>query len=197
MSKFEALDQLVDEGNGFLQTATVLENNISKQTLAKYVETRSMKRAAHGVYMLENAWPDDYYLLYLRNRRVVFSYESALYLHNLIDREPSVTTVSVPKCYNSTHIAKQGVRVIHTKPEWYEIGITRVKTVFGNEVPVYDRERTICDIIRRKDEMDIQIFQYAIKEYLASGGKNIHRLMDYAKKFQIESVVRTYTEILL
>lgn len=197
MSKFEALDQLVDEGNGFLQTATVLENNISKQTLAKYVETRSMKRAAHGVYMLENAWPDEYYLLYLRNRRVVFSYESALYLHNLIDREPSVTTVSVPKCYNSTHIAKQGVRIIHTKTEWYEIGITCVKTVFGNEVPVYDRERTICDIIRNKKDIEIQTFQTALKEYMSSKGKKLGTLISYAHELGIEDNVRTYTEVLL
>ena len=197
MSKFDLLDRLVEEGNGFLQTSVVLENNISKQTLAKYVAARGMERAAHGVYMSRDAWPDDYYILYLRSNRIVFSYESALYLHSLMDREPAFTTVTVPKNYNSTHISKQGVRVIHAKPEWYQIGITRVNTGFGNEVPVYDRERTICDIIRFKKDIEIQTFQTAMKEYMNSQGKNLGNLINYAREFGIEEEVRTYTEVML
>ena len=197
MSKFDLLDRLVEEGNGFLQTSVVLENNISKQTLAKYVAARGMERAAHGVYMSRDAWPDDYYILYLRSNRIVFSYESALYLHSLMDREPAFTTVTVPKNYNSTHISKQGVRVIHAKPEWYQIGITRVNTRFENEVPVYDRERTICDIIRFKKDIEIQTFQTAMKEYMNSQGKNLGNLINYAREFGIEEEVRTYTEVML
>ena len=197
MSKFDLLDRLVEEGNGFLQTSVVLEYNISKQTLAKYVAAREMERAAHGVYMSRDAWPDDYYILYLRSNRIVFSYESALYLHSLMDREPAFTTVTVPKNYNSTHISKQGVRVIHAKPEWYQIGITRVNTGFGNEVPVYDRERTICDIIRFKKDIEIQTFQTAMKEYMNSQGKKLGNLINYAREFGIEEEVRIYTEVML
>ena len=45
--------------------------------------------------------------------------------------------------------------------------------------------------------MDVQIFQYAMKEYMAGSQKNLNHLMAYAKKFQIESVMRTYTEVML
>ena len=83
MSKQDILDKLVEDGNGYLQTATVLESGVSKQTLAKYVQSHGMKRIAQGVYAAEDAWPDGYYLLSLRNRRIVFSHESALYLHDL------------------------------------------------------------------------------------------------------------------
>ena len=197
MGKYEVLDQLIEAGNGYLQTSTVQENNISRQTLAKYVKARGLERAAQGVYMSENAWPDDYYILYIRNRRIVFSFESALYLHDLMDREPFVTTVTVPKNYNSLHIQKQGVRVIHTKPEWYGMGITYVKTGFGNSVPVYDRERTLCDIIRNKKNIEIQTFQTAMKEYMSSKGKNLGNLITYARELGIENELRTYTEVML
>ena len=197
MSKFDVLDQLVEEGNGYLLTAVVLDHGVSKKTLANYVEARGLERAAHGVYMAEDAWKDDYYLLYARNRKVVFSHESALYLYTLMDKEPSVITVTVPKSYNSAHIAKQGIRVIHTKPEWYDLGITHVKTAFGNEVPVYDRERTLCDIIRAKKEIEIQTFQTAVREYMRSSGKDLGNLMRYAKALGVEVEVRTYTEVML
>ena len=188
---------LVEEGNGYLQTSDVIARGISKTTLAKYVQMRGLERVAHGVYASDNAWPDDYYLLHLRNSKVVFSHESALYLHNLMDREPYITTVTVPKNYNGAHIIKQGVHVIHIKPEWYEIGITKIKTGFGNEVPTYDRERSICDIIRARKETEIQTYQTALREYMKSRDKNLGNLISYAREFGIENEVRTYTEVML
>lgn len=197
MGKYELLDALIAEGNGYLQTGDVIENGISKTTLAKYVRERGLEKVAHGVYASDDAWPDDYYLLHLRNSKAVFSHESALFLHNLMDREPYITTVTVPKNYNGVHIIKQGIRVIHIKPEWYNIGITTVMTRFGNKVLVYDRERSICDIIRAKKETEIQTYQTALKEYMNSKGKNLGNLISYAKKFGIENEVRTYTEVML
>ena len=197
LGKFNVLDQLVKEGNGYLLTGVALDHGVSKKTLANYVEARGLERAAHGVYMAEDAWKDDYYLLFARNHKVVFSRESALYLYTLMDREPSITTVTVPKNYNSTHIVKQGVRVIHTKPEWYDMGVTHVKTSFGNEVPVYDRERTLCDIVKAKRDVEIQTFQTAIREYMSSSGKNLGNLMYYARTLGVEDEVRTYTEVML
>ena len=196
MGKQEILDHLVEEGNGYLQTAVVLENNISKRTLARYVEKRGLERVAHGVYISEDAWPDDYYILYLRSNKIIFSHESALYLQGLMDREPPKTTVSVPKGYNSTHI-DSNIRVIHIKPEWYSTGITTVQTTFGNAVPVYDKERTICDMVRYKKDIEIQTFQTAMKEYMGGTGKKLVNLIRYAKMLGIEDDVRTYTEVML
>ena len=48
MGKFDILDQLVEEGNGYLRTAVALDHGVSKKTLAKYVEARGLERAAHG-----------------------------------------------------------------------------------------------------------------------------------------------------
>jgi len=197
LGKYEVLDRLVMKGHGYLQSSIVLENDVSKQTLAKYVKSRGLERAARGVYITEDVWPDDYYLLFLRNGRIVFSFESALYLHGLMDREPSKTTVTVPEGYNASHIVARGVRVIHAKKDWYEIGISVINTAFGNEVPVYDKERTICDIIRNKNYIEIQTFQTAMREYMGGKGKNLGNLISYARYLGIEDEVRTYTEVML
>ncbi len=197
MEQYELMDRLVEAGNGYLRASVVREHDISKYTLTKYLKTRGMARTAHGVYAAVDAWPDSYFLLAVRNGRIVFSHESALYLHGLMDREPPATIVTVPEGYNSTHIARQGVRVIHSKPEWYALGITKVKTAFGNEVPVYDRERAICDMIRCRKDMEVQTFRTAMREYMSSEKKNLGNLMRYAKKLGIEDNVRIYTEVML
>ena len=195
MNKYDLLDNLVSKGNGYLQASVAAENNISRQVLSKYVMTRGMERIMRGVYITEEVWPDDYYLLYLRNNRIVFSFESSLYLHGLMDREPSKTTVTVPEGYNSSHI--QNAHVLHSKKEKYELGTTSIKTSLGNEVPVYDMERTICDIIIKKQKIEIQTFQTAMQEYMRSKEKNLGRLLYYAQQLGIEKEVRTYTEVML
>ena len=63
MNRFEILDNLVESGNGYLRTSQVLEQRISKPTLAEYVSKRNMERVAQGVYLATDAWPDELYLL--------------------------------------------------------------------------------------------------------------------------------------
>ena len=75
--------------------------------------------------------------------------------------------------------------------------ITKVKTAFGNEVPVYDRERAICDMIRCRKDTEVQTFRTAMREYMSSKKKNLGNLMRYAKRLGIEDNVRIYTEVML
>ena len=197
MSRFDILDSLVEDGNGYLCTSQVLANGVSKPTLADYVSKRNMERVAHGVYLAEDAWPDELYQLYLSNSRIVFSHETALYLHGLMEREPKRVSVTVKAGYNASHLRNKGICVYQVKDDAYELGVTEIQTNLGNKVRAYDMERTICDILRYKDSVDVQIFQYAMKEYMASDQKNLNHLMDYAKRFHIEDAMRTYTEVML
>ena len=197
MTQFELLDKLVEKGNGYLQTFQVLEKGISKPTLADYVNKRNMERVAQGVYLAEDTWKDELYILHLSNSRIIFSHETALFLHGLMEREPKDISVTVRAGYNASHLRKKGVRVYQVKPEVEELGIADIQTNFGNIIRAYDMERTICDVIRYKEVMDVQVFQYAMKEYMGSTNKNLNHLMTYAKKLHIESAVRTYTEVML
>ena len=130
-------------------------------------------------------------MLSLTNSRIVFSHETALFLHGLMEREPKYTSVTVKAGYNAYHLRNKDIRVYQVKPDVADLGVTEVENGFGNKVRVYDKERTICDILRYKDSMDVQIFQYAMKEYMADNQKNLNHLMAYAKKFRIEPVMRT------
>ena len=60
-----------------------------------------------------------------------------------------------------------------------------------------DRDRTICDIIKNRDKVDPEIFSEAMKQYIRSKEKNITNLFVYAKKLNIEDIVRKYVEVML
>ena len=196
-SRFDLLDEMVDQGNGYLRTAEVVAQGISKPTLAEYVQARNMERVAQGIYLSEEAWPDELFQLSAANSRIIFSHETALSLHGLMEREPSGISVSVKAGYNASHLRQKGIRVYQVKADIYSLGITEVETAWGHSVPAYDRERTICDMLLRKRFMDIQIFQYAMKEYMADHRKNLNHLMLYAEKLHIADAMRMYTEVML
>lgn len=137
------------------------------------------------------------YLIGTQFPKAIFSHETALYLHDLAEKEPMPLTVTVPAKYNNPLLAKKGVNIVYVKEEWYGMGISESVTPSGHTVKVYNRERTICDIIRKRSEMDIAVFTYAVQQYARQRGKNLHELMHYAAKMRIERQVRGIIEVLL
>jgi hypothetical protein len=58
-------------------------------------------------------------------------------------------------------------------------------------------ERTICDLIRSRRDIEIQTFQTAMKLYSRRQDKNLRTLMQYASLFRVEKILRQYLEVLL
>ena len=71
------------------------------------------------------------------------------------------------------------------------------KNSFGHMVPIYDMERTICDLVCSRSSFEIQDFQTAIKSYIRRPDRDLNRLMSYAPLFHVEKLIRQYMEVLL
>lgn len=197
MTNSQKLERLSEENGGVLTTSAVMAAGVSKPSLAKFVAQNNYERVSLGVYLSPDAWKDDAYLLQLRFPQTVFSHDSALFYHELTDREPLKLTVTVKTGYNPTNLTQNNIKAFTVKRELYSIGITEAETSFGHRVRVYDKERTICDVLRSRNSMEIQTFQDALKLYARCNDKNLQRLMEYAKAFRVEKLVRQYMGVLL
>ena len=195
--RFQQLDELLTECDGMLQTSRVIARGIVKPLFYEYVKEKKLQQIAHGIYVSEDTWVDGMYLLHLRCSQVVFSHESALFFHDLTDREPSPYTVTVRRGYSTTRLKGEGLSVYTIKPELYQIGLTIGQTPFGHMVPIYDMERTICDLLRSRNNVEIQTFQGALKMYARRKDKDLRTLMRYASLFRVEKLLRQYLEVLL
>ncbi|MGF7099319.1 hypothetical protein M2141_001440 [Lachnospiraceae bacterium PH5-48] len=114
----------------------------------------------------------------------------------MTDREYQRIEVTVPKGYNAVHLRKKHIKVRTMKDELYEMGTTMVESGYGNMIIVYDQERTICDTIINRKKMDVQIFQAAIKEYMAVSDRKLQALVRYAEKLGVRDEVMKYVEVL-
>lgn len=197
MNLFEQLDKLIQEHGGTIQTYQVLEAGISKPVFYAYVKEKGLEQTAHGIYTSPDAWPDAMYLLHLRCGQAVFSHETALFFHDLTDREPVKYTVTVKTGYNPSRLREDGFQVYTVKKELHEVGVTTAKTPFGHLVPVYDMERSVCDLLRSRRNIEMQVFQDALRQYAGRKDKNLRTLIQYADLFHVEKMLRPYLEVLL
>lgn len=173
------------------------ELGVSTQTVYNFIRKEGMERLLKGIYAYPDAWLDEMKLLMERNKLAVYSHESALLLHHLTDREPPMITVTVPSTYNATHLVKLGVRVFYVKKELLNLGKIEIASLEGNLLPCYDLERTICDVIRSRSQIDKQVLLQAIKSYSVSKNKRLDILSEYAKKLSVSKLVYHYLEVLL
>ena len=197
MKASEKLDLLFEQNNGIVKTAQVLENGITKTSFYSYARQRGIEQAAHGIYVSPVAWADAMYMLHLRCSQAIFSHESALFFHDLTDREPSPYSITVKTGYNPASLKADGIKVYTIKKELHDVGLIMMNTPFGNAVPVYDAERTICDLIRSRSSIETQTFQDALKQYARSREKDLRKLMRNAKMFHVDKILRQYLEVLL
>ena len=197
MNKRDILEHLIEENNGYLLTSLAVKNDITKPFLARYIKEKDMEKVARGVYITEDVWPDELFIMQVRNSAVIFCGETALFLHGLLDREYSEISITVPKGYNASHLKTDNVQVSYASRDIYELGVCEVASSSGNKVRVYDRERSICNLIIDRNKTEVQNFQTAIKEYMASRDKNISRLVEYAQKLGVRDEVMKYVEVLV
>lgn len=197
MTQIEKIEMLLEKQNGIIRTSQVINEGISKQIFYMYVNSRELQQVAHGIYVSKEAWVDAMYIIHLRCGQAVFSHDTALFFHDLTDREPMQYAVTVKTGYNPSKLKSEGIQVYSIKKELHELGLIKMKTSFGNEVYVYDMERTVCDIIRSRSTIELQVFQDALKQYARKKNKDLRLLMNYAKELHVENILRKYLEVLL
>lgn len=191
------LQSILAQNSGTVTTAQANRVGISNERLRHLVKAGALDRVSFGVYVLPDEFVDKMYVVQLRRSRLIYSHETALFLHDLTDRDPITYTVTVPTGYNAAKLRDDGFTVFTIKRELHEVGSTQLTTIFGHTVIAYGLERTICDCLRSRNQIDIAVVTDAIKRYARRKDKNLNTLMQMAETFQVAKPLRSYMEVLL
>jgi predicted transcriptional regulator of viral defense system len=197
MSMPNKLLSVLKQNGGMITTAQANDVGVSNERLRLLVHSGDLMRVTTGIYILPDEFVDKMFNVQLRRPKIIYSHETALFLHDLTDRDPINYMVTVPTGYNPTRLKEDGFTVFTIKRELHEIGVTKIETMFGNSVTVYDMERTICDCLRSRNNLDITVVMDAIKRYVKRKDKNLNKLMQMAETFKVTKLLRGYLEVLL
>ncbi len=194
----EVLDKYLLD-NGVISTKEAERLGVKRHILAKLVKENKLERVKYGLYKNKEDFLDEYILISSNNNKVIFSNQTALFLYNFSDRTPNIFHITVPQGYNVKHLKKlnKNLTVHYVKSEVFSIGASQILSPFGNLIPVYDIERTICDIVANRKDVDKQIFTHAINKFFSNKKYNIRNLIKYSRILGVENEIRIYMEVLI
>ena len=194
-TNYSILEKIFNTNGGYITREDIDNANISSWFLSDFVKRNNLNKIAPGFYADDNYIIDNYYIIQRRYPKYIFSGLSALCLLGLTDKIPTDMEVSAPQNYHPSR-SKIDSLIIHklSNKKIYDLGIKKVKTMFGNIVKTYDEERTICDVIKYRDKYDGETFIKAIKLYVRTIN-NQYKLFKYARELDIEKKVYEVMEV--
>ena len=194
--KADIISNLIKDNNGVFDTAQAIQAGVSKTMLGQLVKSGVIERVAHGQYAGSDVFPDELFILQQRSEKIIYSHETALFLHDFSERTPILHSLTVPSDRKLSPSLADGCKVYYVKPELHGLGICTLPSKMGHEITVYSIERTVCDVLRSRNRMDSQTVAEAMKGYAARKDINWNLLSKYARIFKVTKLMRQYLEVL-
>lgn len=197
MDYIKRIENIIKEQNGTLLSSDLDENEIPRAYLSMMVAEGEIERIGRGVYVSTNLLEDEMYIMQKKYPNLIYSHETALFIHELSDRTPFEYSATVPSGYKVVNNISDRTKIYYIKKDLHTMGVIEEKTSFGNTIRVYNVERTICDILRSRSRIDVQIFSDALKRVAKKKQLDSILLLEYARKFNVEKILNSYMEVLL
>ncbi|MBT9791985.1 abortive phage infection protein [Clostridium sp. MCC334] len=199
MDKKTLSKQVIIEKGGIAKTSDFVAAGIPAVDIVNLCNTGFLERIRHGYYQLADGnTSSEEQLIATLIPKAIICVESALFHYGYSDFAPRKWSIAVPRSMSRTKldIDALALQTYYVQSEIYELGKTTAD-FNGVMLPVYDRERTICDCFKYRSRLDNEIFNKALNAYVNDSKKNLRNLSGYAKKLRVHKKVTELMEVLL
>jgi len=175
------LKKLFKKHDSVMKTSELYDAGIVKYEIKKLIDSNILERIAQGYYKLYDEEISDIRLISVLLPDGVLCFDTALFYYGYSDRTPMEWHIAV---YKDISKARVKLDYPYIKPYFIEQSILEmgIDEVVIDEVKVkmYSRDRLICDCLKYETQMDVEIFNKAIRNYINDPKKNISKLMEFA-----------------
>lgn len=199
MNNREIAKEVIASKGGIAKSADFVAAGIYAVDVVNMCNAGYLDRICHGYYRLagQESSSEEQLLATLIPKGIV-CVESALFHYGYSDFVPRKWSIAVPRSMSRTKLKVDvlPLKAYYMQPGLYELGKT-IDVFDGVTLPVYDRERTICDCFKYRAKLDNEIFNKALNSYAYDKKKNLNNLSVYAKKLHVYKKVTELMEVLL
>ena len=177
--------------NFTMTTAQLNKEKLYYRDIQRMLDEGLIEKVKRGYYhWIEDYGTSEVALINSLFPDAVFCMETALFFYKYSDRNPAEWNITVDKntSRQRTNIDSPFIKAYRVEPALLNLGETDGIIEF-TKVRIYDRDRTICDVLRNMSKMDKEIFNKAIQRYVNDPQKNIPNLMEYAKALRVQKKV--------
>ena len=191
--------QVIIEKGGIAKTSDFVAAGIPAVDIVNLCNTGYLERIRHGYYQLADGnTSSEGQLIATLIPKAIICVESALFHYGYSDFAPRKWSIAVPRSMSRTKLDIDALtlQTYYVQSEIYELGKTTAD-FNGVVLPIYDRERTICDCFKYRSRLDHEIFSKALNAYAKDEKKNLQNLSIYAKKLRVYKKVNELMSVLL
>jgi predicted transcriptional regulator of viral defense system len=194
------LETLLKKQNGIIRTRDFLDAGISKYYIHKLESMGEIIRLKQGVYRQpdgKSELTDEIVDVTKLVPRGVICLLSALSYYELTTYNPWEYQIAIHRRDKKPRLPDYPpIKIMYFADDQYHTGIDTVY-IEGSGMKIYNREKTICDIIRYRNKLGIDLMKEGLRNYLKQPGSNITKLVAYADKLRIRTVLQKYLEVLV
>ena len=199
--KKEKIKRIFKENGGYARTKDITNSGIHSHYLYQLVEKGIVNKVKRGLYFWDiediNYLKDGFVKASQIVPNGVISLLSALSYYDITTYNHFEYYIAIHrKDYKPKLPDYPPIKIIYFTKKQFELGINEVE-LNNKTVKIYDLEKTICDCLKFKDRVGMDIVKEALNEYVKRKDKNINKLFDYAEKIGVFDIAKTYLEVLV
>jgi len=183
--------------SGYARTGDILDLGIHNIYLKELEQEGTIIKIKRGLYCLQNLESQSTMAeALLTIPGGVLCLGTALSYYDLITWDPPEIHVAIPHGRKVKQPEYPSVKLYYFTGIFYSTGINEIMES-DHLIRIYDLEKSICDLVRFRNRIDIDILKEALGEYLKRRDKDLNKLNTYAKTLKISSVLSQYLEVLI
>lgn len=188
---YDRVAAVADNTKNYILTKDLLQHGITNRQIANLQKEGLLEKIVNGFFWytgngLEK--PSNYKAIEIGkvNPNAVICAETSCYLQGLIDIEPSAFTIATRRSDRQGMSMPFETRRHYFADSYFEDNIITVKTAYGS-YHMYDLERSVCDCIRFREEIQPAIYEKIILNHKKMQEEAmVKRMLAYAKAMRFE-----------
>jgi predicted transcriptional regulator of viral defense system len=195
----EEIKELFFRNKGYATTKEISSKGINRYYISILEKCGVVSRIKTGLYK----W-DEYDFQYNFELVDVFKIvpkgvlclTSALAYYDLTTFNPWQYEIAIERSSKIVIPEYPPIKLLYFSQKQLETGISNIE-VDGHKIRIYDVEKTICDCIRYRNKIGIDIVKEGINEYIKRKDKNFNKLMKYGEVCRVQKILKEYLEVLV
>lgn len=182
-----------------VRTKTLREHKISSRDLEELITMGEIIKVKTGYYALNTvlAKLTDFEWIRQLIPNGIISVFSAASVYELTTVNPMLISVTISsKMIKPSLPDYPPIEFFFSSEANLLMGVSEFQ-MDGKSVPMYNRERTVCDFFKYRARVGNDLALEVLKNYMAGKEKNLSLLFEYAVKLRVKKYIKSYVEALL
>ncbi len=185
---------MIQNDNGIIRADR--DNNPEYRKILAAVREGELVRLRNGLYADPDALTGSVVDLNLIVPGGILCLYSAWPHYNLTTQVPDAFYMAIARSRKINLPVFPDIKLVFQRSELLEIGKTEVE-VEGIRLLITDMERSVCDAVKYRNKIGIDVMTEIIDNYLRRQDRNLSRLTEYAKKLRVFSTLHQILQVKL